>query len=145
MIIDYKFVIAQNRNLVPRVLGYCVISQAVLVVGFFFLDGSVGWWAIPYAAVSAAIAYIILVTFPEFFMVEGDRVFIRQFWKKREIEPENIPEIVSFKVVKVGSKQVYGHRFKSSDEYFEVIYLGEDDPEIIGALRSGIPEENQRG
>ena len=129
-----------NRNLVPRILGYCVAAQAVLVIGFFFLDGSVGWWTIPYAAVSGAIASIILVTFPEFFMVEGSRVFIRQFWKKREIEPEKVPEIVVFKVVKIGMKQVYGHRFKSSDENFEVIYLGEEEPEIIRSLTSASDE-----
>ncbi|MCP4228643.1 MAG: hypothetical protein GY771_00655 [bacterium] len=138
MIIDYKFVVAINRNLFPRVLGYCVVLQAALVIGFFFMDGSVGWWTIPYAAVSGAVAYIILVTFPEFFMVEGGRVFIRQFWKKREIEPENVPEVVTFKVVRIGGKQVYGHRFKSSDEYFEVIYLGGEKSSIIDELRTGL-------
>jgi len=140
MIIDYKFVIAINRNPVPRILGYFSVLQAVLVIGLFFLDGSAGWWTIPYAAVSGTIAYIILVTFPEFFMVEGGRVFIRQFWKKREIEPEKVPEIVVFKVIKIGAKQVYGHRFKSSDEYFEVIYLGEKEPEIIRSLAGGLDE-----
>ena len=73
-------------------------------------------------------------------MVEGNRVFIRQFWKPREIEPENVPEIVRFKVVKVGSKQIYGHRFKSTEENFEVIYLGEEEPEIIAALSVGKEE-----
>lgn len=145
MIIDYKFVVAMNRNLGPRILGYCVVAQAALVIGFFFLDGSVGWWAIPYAAVSGAVAYIILITFPEFFMVEGNRVFIRQFWKKREIEPDSIPEIVRFKVVKVGSKQIYGHRFKSTEENFEVIYLGEEEPGIVEILKRGISERDRDG
>lgn len=134
MIIDYKSVIAKHRNLFPRVVGFGIILQAVLVIGFYFLDGGVGWWALIYAAVSLGVAYLILVTFPEFFMVEGGRVFVRQFRKKKEIDPGKVPGITAFKVVNVFGKQFYGHRFKSEDEYFEVIYLGEEKPEIIRNL-----------